>query len=119
VGRAIAQAASRCFYTAAASVRARVWSCGICGGQSGAGVRFFRVLRFPQPIFIPPVTGRSTKWTQPHPTKDNNKKVTRKIFKYCRKKNGIKYIMRSSTNFILSPLFSRQLNTGENRRGYR
>jgi hypothetical protein len=40
--------------TAAARVRARVWSCGICGGQSGAGAGFLRVLRFPLPIFIPP-----------------------------------------------------------------
>jgi hypothetical protein len=34
--RAIAQAISRWLPTAAAHVRARVWSCGICGGQSGA-----------------------------------------------------------------------------------
>jgi hypothetical protein len=45
--------------TAAARVRARVWSCGICGGQSGAGVGFLRVLRFPLPIFIPPIAPQS------------------------------------------------------------
>jgi hypothetical protein len=51
--RAIAQAVSRWLPTAAARVRARVWSCGICGGQSGAEADFLRVLRFPLPIFIP------------------------------------------------------------------
>jgi hypothetical protein len=53
-GRAIAQAVSRWLPTAAARVRSRVWSSGICGGQSGAGVGFLRVLRFSLPIFIPP-----------------------------------------------------------------
>jgi hypothetical protein len=47
VARAIAQAVSRRLPTAAARVRARVWSGGICGGQSGVGVGFLRVLRFP------------------------------------------------------------------------
>jgi hypothetical protein len=28
---------------------------GFCGGQSGAGVGFLRVLRFPLPNFIPPI----------------------------------------------------------------
>jgi hypothetical protein len=54
LGRAIAQAVSRCLRTAAARVRARVWSSGICGGQSDSGAGFLRVLRFPLPIFIPP-----------------------------------------------------------------
>jgi hypothetical protein len=36
-GRAIAQAVSRWLPTAAARVRPRVWSSGICGGQSGGG----------------------------------------------------------------------------------
>jgi hypothetical protein len=58
-GRAIAQAVSRWFPTAAARIRARVWSCGICGGQSGAGAGFLRVLRFPLPIFIPPIVPQS------------------------------------------------------------
>jgi hypothetical protein len=51
-GRAIAQAVSRWLSTAAARIRARVWSCGICGGQSGAEAGFLRVLRFPLPIFF-------------------------------------------------------------------
>jgi hypothetical protein len=56
IGRAIAQAVSRWLPTAAARIRARVWSSGICGGQSGPGAGFLRVLRFPLPIFIPPIT---------------------------------------------------------------
>jgi hypothetical protein len=48
------QAFSSWLPTAAARVRARVWSSGICGGESGAGAGFLRVLRFPLPIFIPP-----------------------------------------------------------------
>jgi hypothetical protein len=58
-GRAIAQAVSRWLPTAAARVRARVWSSGICGGQSGARAGFLRVLRFPLPIFIPPIAPQS------------------------------------------------------------
>jgi hypothetical protein len=54
LARAIAQAVSRWLPTAAVRVRARVWSSGIFGGQSGAGVRFLQVLRYPLPIFIPP-----------------------------------------------------------------
>jgi hypothetical protein len=53
-GRATAQAVSRWLPKAAARVRARVWSSGICSGQCGAGAGFLRVLRFPLPIFIPP-----------------------------------------------------------------
>jgi hypothetical protein len=51
-GRAIAQAVSRWLPTAAARVRTRVWSSGICGGQSAAGAGFLRVLQFSLPIFI-------------------------------------------------------------------
>jgi hypothetical protein len=54
-----AQAVSRWLPTAAARVRTRVWSCGICGGRSGAGVGFLRVLWFPLPIFIPPIAPQS------------------------------------------------------------
>jgi hypothetical protein len=53
LGLAIAQAVTRWLPTAAARVRSRVWSSGICGGQSGAGAGFLRVLRFSLPIFIP------------------------------------------------------------------
>jgi hypothetical protein len=58
-GCAIAQAVSRWLPTAAARVRARVWSYGISGGQSGAGAGFLRVLRSPLPIFIPPIAPQS------------------------------------------------------------
>jgi hypothetical protein len=43
LGRAIVQAVSRWLPTAAARIRARVWSSGICGGQSSAGVGILRV----------------------------------------------------------------------------
>jgi hypothetical protein len=58
-GHAIAQAVSRWLPTVAARVRSQVWSSGICGGQSGAGAGFLRVLRFPLPIFIPPIAPQS------------------------------------------------------------
>jgi hypothetical protein len=85
----VTQAVSRRLPTAAAWVRSQVKSCGICGEQSGIGAGFFRVLRFPLPILIPPnapysstirgwynrpVSGRHTKWTQltpPQETKTN------------------------------------------------
>jgi hypothetical protein len=51
-GRAVAQAVSRWLPTAAARVRVRA-ACGACGGQSGTGAGFLRVLRFPLTI-IPP-----------------------------------------------------------------
>jgi hypothetical protein len=58
-GRAIAQGVSRWLPTAAARVRSRIWSREICGGQSGSGARFLRVLRSPPPIFIPPIAPQS------------------------------------------------------------
>jgi hypothetical protein len=56
---AIAQAISRWLPTAEACVRSRVWSSGICGGQSGAGAGFLRVLRFPLPILFPLIAPQS------------------------------------------------------------
>jgi hypothetical protein len=53
-GRAIAQAVSRWLPNAAARVRARDSSSGICCGQSRAGAGFLRELRFSLPISIPP-----------------------------------------------------------------
>jgi hypothetical protein len=89
-GRAIDQAVSCRLPTSATRVRARVSSCGICGEQSGNGVGFLPVLRFPLPIFIPsttphsssiirgwynrPIIGRRTDWAQSHPTPRNYKK---------------------------------------------
>jgi hypothetical protein len=87
-GRVTAQAVSRRLPTAAAWIRAQVRTCGICGGQSGAGENFLRVLRFHLPILNPPtaphsssfiirgwynkpISGRRTKWTESHPTPRN------------------------------------------------
>jgi hypothetical protein len=53
-GRAVAQAVSRWLPTAAARVRVRA-ACAVCGGQSGTGAGFLRVIRFPLPI-IPPIS---------------------------------------------------------------
>jgi hypothetical protein len=79
IGRAIAQAVSHWLPRGAARFQTRVWSSGTCGGQSGAGVVFLRVLWFPLPIFIPPnspssqtpgagyirpISGRRAEWTQ-------------------------------------------------------
>jgi hypothetical protein len=52
-GRAVAQAVSRWLPTGAARVRVLA-ACGVCGGQSGTGAGFLRVLRFRLPI-IPPI----------------------------------------------------------------
>jgi hypothetical protein len=56
----MAQAVSSRFLTAAARFRAQFRSCGICGGQSGTGAGFLRVLRFPLPILIPPTAPHSS-----------------------------------------------------------
>jgi hypothetical protein len=57
VGRAVAQAVSRWLPIAASRVRVRA-ACGVCGGESGTGAGFLRVLRFPLPI-IPPISASS------------------------------------------------------------
>jgi hypothetical protein len=59
-GRAIANAVIRRLPTAVTRVRAQVRLCVICGGQSGTGGGFVRVLRFPLPIFIPPTITHSS-----------------------------------------------------------
>jgi hypothetical protein len=58
--RDIAQAVSRLLPTAAARVRARVRSCGICGGPSGIGADILLVLRFPLPVLIPSTAPHSS-----------------------------------------------------------
>jgi hypothetical protein len=55
LGHTVAQAVSRWLLTAAARVRVRA-ACEICGGQIGTGESFLRVLRFPLPIIIPPIS---------------------------------------------------------------
>jgi hypothetical protein len=54
MGRAMAQAVSRRPLTAEARVLDLVNPCGICGGQSGTGTGFLRVLRFSPVNIIPP-----------------------------------------------------------------
>jgi hypothetical protein len=51
-GPGVAQAVSRWLPIAAARVRVPT-ACGVCGGQSGTGAGFLRILPFPLPI-IPP-----------------------------------------------------------------
>jgi hypothetical protein len=103
--RAIAQAVSRRLPTAATRVRARVRSCGICGGQTGTGAGFLRVLQFPLPIRIPPVaphssssiiwgwyngpnSGRSTMWIQSHPMRLEDIRPKPCISRLCVKMNS-------------------------------
>jgi hypothetical protein len=59
-GRALTQAFSRQPSTPAARVRARVTSCGICGGQSDTRADFLRVLQFPLPIDTQTIAPQST-----------------------------------------------------------
>jgi hypothetical protein len=102
--RAIAQAVSRRFPTAAVRVRAWIWSCGIRGGKSGIRGGFLLVFRFPLPILIPPTaphsssssssssssivwgwynrptSDRRTTWTQSHPTQETKARVVALYF---------------------------------------
>jgi hypothetical protein len=102
-GRAIAQMVSRWLPTEAARLRARLWPCGICGGQSGVGEDFSEYFNFPcqfalrrllpqsSSSFIVrgwynrPVSGRRTKWTQSHPIENNNKeyRASANSFTWC------------------------------------
>jgi hypothetical protein len=59
-GRARLQVVSLRRPKAAARIRARVSYCGICGGQSGSGVGFIRVLRFPCQFLFPPTPSHSS-----------------------------------------------------------
>jgi hypothetical protein len=54
MGRAVAQAVSLWFPTSATRA-----ACRVCGGQSGTGAGFLRVLRFPLTIFIPSISPQS------------------------------------------------------------
>jgi hypothetical protein len=60
LGRVIAQAVNRWLPNAEGRVRAQVRPCGTCGGQSGIGAGFLRVLLFPMPILIPPTAPYSS-----------------------------------------------------------
>jgi hypothetical protein len=79
-GRAIG--VSRWLPTAAARVRTRVWSSGICGGQSGAGGRFSpstsvspaslhstksSIITITRGRYNRSFSGRRAEWTQFHP----------------------------------------------------
>jgi hypothetical protein len=46
--------------TAATQIRSQVRRCGICGEQSGAGVGFLQVLRFPLLNLIPPTASHTS-----------------------------------------------------------
>jgi hypothetical protein len=52
-GRAMSQAVRRHVPTAAARIQSQVRQRGICGGQSGTGAGFLRLLPFPLSILIP------------------------------------------------------------------
>jgi hypothetical protein len=90
-GRAMTQAFSLWVLTTKARVCAPVSPCEICGGQSGTGIGFLRVLRFSPVIIIPlclfmliyhlgdmnnrPVGGRSSETLPYSMDLNNNNKV--------------------------------------------
>jgi hypothetical protein len=86
-GRALAQAVSRWLPTVAARVPSRVWSSGICGGQSGAGAGVPCQSSFHQILHHHNHPGQATRvqsvaavpsgpsWTSP-PIKRIKKKIT-------------------------------------------
>jgi hypothetical protein len=89
-------------------------SCGICGGQSGTGAGFLRVLRFPLPIPIPLTAPHSSSssfdagtigqlvadvpsglsLTPPQETKKKNERKKENNEKRIRVKKNIKYSSR-------------------------
>jgi hypothetical protein len=110
VGRAIAQADSRCLPTTAARIRARIWSCGICGRQSGAGAGFLRVLRFPLPIFILQIAPQSSSsiilglYNRPEvaavPSGLSPTPLRKKKGCLCSEKTGYKYSQKIPITFV-------------------
>jgi hypothetical protein len=99
LGRAIAQAVNGRLPTEAARVRARVWSCEICGGKSGTGAGFLRVLRFPLPILIPPTAPQSSSsiiwgwYNRPNSRRSTTWTLSHSMRKRTRTSNGIGLLM--------------------------
>jgi hypothetical protein len=81
---------------------------GFCGGQSGAGVGFLRVLRSPLPIFIPPIApkilliyhhvGRGARAVKAHPLY---------IHTYMSQKHGELKIKSTLTVLEVNPVVER------------
>jgi hypothetical protein len=59
VTRELIYQCSHRYHFLSSAKRLRRWPCGICRGQSGARTDFLRVLRFPLPIFVPPIAPQS------------------------------------------------------------
>jgi hypothetical protein len=103
-------------------VRDRVCHVGFCGGQSGAGVGYLSVLRFPLPIFIPPIAPKiifiyhrglyyRPKWpqyqglrylgTQSHPTNNKKTKKKRRIQVKRTEVNGVETRRKSEKQILI------------------